>query len=205
MPRQNINYENTIMYKFVCNDLNITDTYVGHTTEFTKRKWGHKTCCNNENDINHNLKIYQTIRLNGGWDNWKMIEIEKYLCTDGNEATARERYWYEQLKANMNTLNPHRKQTEYYNDNKDIILEKNKQYRIINKITIAEQKKQYHSENKEVILEKMKQYRQDNWDKLSEKKKLTCICECGSTICVVVKTRHYKSIKHTTYINLLNS
>ena len=30
-----------------------------------------------------------------------MIEIEKFPCKDGNEARARERYWYEELKATL--------------------------------------------------------------------------------------------------------
>ena len=82
MPRTNINYANTIMYKFVCNDLNVTDVYVGNTTEFTKRKSSHKCNCNNENCKSHNLKVYQIIRANGGWLNWRMIEIKKYPCND---------------------------------------------------------------------------------------------------------------------------
>ena len=45
MPRKEINYLNTIIYKFVCNDLNIKDTYVGHTTDFIKRKATHKSHC----------------------------------------------------------------------------------------------------------------------------------------------------------------
>jgi hypothetical protein len=32
-----------------------------------------------------------------------MIEIEKYNCNDGNEARARERYWFEELQAKLNT------------------------------------------------------------------------------------------------------
>ena len=35
-----------------------------------------------------------------------MIEIEKYTCGDGNEARARERYWYEQLQAMLNMIRP---------------------------------------------------------------------------------------------------
>ena len=38
MPRKNCDYSRTVIYKIVCNDLNITDCYVGHTTEFTKEK-----------------------------------------------------------------------------------------------------------------------------------------------------------------------
>ena len=30
------------------------------------------------------------IRENGDWNNWSMIEIEKYPCNDDNEARARE-------------------------------------------------------------------------------------------------------------------
>jgi len=43
MPRKIINYTNTIIYKIVCNDLNITDLYVGSTTDFTNRKYNHKS------------------------------------------------------------------------------------------------------------------------------------------------------------------
>ena len=126
MPKKEINYEKTIMYKFVCNDIHITDVYIGHTTDFTKRKNSHKSRCNNETNSKYHLKIYQTIRENGGWDNWSMVEIEKYKCNDNNEATARERYWHEQLNANMNIQVPNRNKKEYDNDNRVIISEKAK-------------------------------------------------------------------------------
>jgi hypothetical protein len=32
------NYQNTVIYKIVCNDLSIKDLYVRHTTNFRKRK-----------------------------------------------------------------------------------------------------------------------------------------------------------------------
>ena len=66
----------------------------------------HKTYCYLETHKNYNFKLYQMIRDNGGWSNWSMIEIEKYPCTDSNEARARERYWYEILNANLNTVCP---------------------------------------------------------------------------------------------------
>ena len=106
MPKKIINYQNTIIYKLVCNDLNITDIYVGHTTNFIKRKQCHKHLCYNPNDNRYNLKVYQMIRENDGWDNWSMIEIEKYPCNDNNEACARERYYYELLNAELNTRCP---------------------------------------------------------------------------------------------------
>ena len=35
-----------------------------------------------------------------------MMEIEKYPCSDGNEARARERHWCETLKASLNDRTP---------------------------------------------------------------------------------------------------
>jgi hypothetical protein len=62
-----------------------------------------------------------------------MIEIEKYPCNDINEATARERYYYELLNAKLNTNYPGRNKTEYnkdyYQDNQDNF----KEYRENNK------------------------------------------------------------------------
>lgn len=79
MPRTNINYQNTIIYKIVCNDLDIKELYVGHTTDFRRRKTGHKCSCNKETDKRYDHKIYKIIRMNRGWDNWNMIEIENFL------------------------------------------------------------------------------------------------------------------------------
>ena len=97
MPKVFADYSNTIIYKLCCNDANIADIYIGHTTNFIQRKHNHKIVCNNPNSKNHNLVVYQRIRECNGWDNWSMIEIEKYSCNDLNEAFKRERYWLEEL------------------------------------------------------------------------------------------------------------
>jgi hypothetical protein len=106
MPLNAINYTNTIIYKIVCRNLDVVDLYVGHTTSFKDRKKSHKSTCNTEKNKNYNVKLYQTIRDNGGWENWDMIEIEKYSCNDLQEARARERYWYEILSPKLNTVLP---------------------------------------------------------------------------------------------------
>ena len=102
MPKTTIDYSKTVMYKIVCKDLNIQDVYVGHTTDFRIRKNRHKSGCLNEKGKHYNLNIYKIIRENGGWDNWEMIEIEKYPCNDSNEAGKREIYWYELNHASLN-------------------------------------------------------------------------------------------------------
>ena len=98
-------YTKTQIYKIVCKDSNITNFYIGSTTNWTKRKQNHKKCCNNENNKRYNLKIYQIIRSNGGFDNWNMILVEDYSCENRREAEKREQYWKDELKPDMNTNN----------------------------------------------------------------------------------------------------
>ena len=106
MPRKEIDYSKTVIYKIVCNDLNVKDVYVGHTTDFTKRKASHKYTTKYQSQKNHNLYLYKKIRENGNWQNWSMIEIEKFPCNDRNEACTRERHFYELLNANLNMVCP---------------------------------------------------------------------------------------------------
>lgn len=94
MPKDTIDYSNTIIYKISCKDKAITELHVGHTTNFIKRKYHHKLSCNNNKT---NCKIYDTIRANGGWNNWEMVEIAKYKCKDSFEAKMREQEHYDNL------------------------------------------------------------------------------------------------------------
>jgi len=201
MPKTPIDYSKTINYKLVCNDLSVKYVYVGHTTSFKERKYKHKSTCNNENSKKYNCKIYQTIRENGGWENWYMIEIEKYPCNDLNEATKRERYWYEELNADMNSNYPNRTQKEYQEQNKDKIREQQKEYQKQNKDKIREQQKEYYEDNKEKMLEYQKEYKINNKDKIREKEKEIINCECGSIITYNNFPRHIKSKKHQTYLS----
>ena len=83
MPKNEIDYSNTIIYSISCKDKTISDVYVGHTTNLIKRKCQHKVSYNN---LNNKLKIYETIRKNGGWDNWGMKEIAIYNCKNKDES-----------------------------------------------------------------------------------------------------------------------
>ena len=90
MPKTPMDYSNCCIYKIehIEND-NLV--YVGHTTNFNKRKAHHKSDCKNENGKSFNLKLYQMIRGNGSWDMFKMIEVEKYPCKDKREADKKRR------------------------------------------------------------------------------------------------------------------
>jgi hypothetical protein len=105
MPRTPTDYSTTpvIFYRFVCKDSEITFSYVGHTVCFRKRKAGHKQVLIKSDNARHNEKLYCKIRECGGWDNWRMIEIEKRICIDKREAERIEQEWMEKLQSNLNT------------------------------------------------------------------------------------------------------
>lgn len=195
MPRKAIDYSRCLMYKIVCNDLSITDIYVGHTTDFTKRKNQHKYECTNPSGNGYEYKVYECIRANGLWENWSMILIEYYPCKSSLEATQRERYWKEQLNATLNTQVPSRTDKEYYTENKDKISEYKKKHYNGNKDHYTEYKKQWYNHNKEKITENGKLYYEKNKDKLKQKS----VCECGGLYTCQSKQTHLRTHKHKHY------
>ena len=177
MPKITTDYSKTIMYKIVCNDLNVKECYVGHTINMTKRKYKHKSACNNENANAYNFKIYKIIRENGGWDNWTMLLVEEFPCKDNHEACKRERELYEELGAFMNTVRPYRTHEEHK--------EERHQY-----------KKQYNQEHKEDIKEYNKQYQEKNKEQIKEKNKEKIECEyCSKLLSKCSMSRHLKICK----------
>lgn len=106
MSESEIDYSNTIIYKITCKNPEITDKYVGHTIDFSKRKYAHMNNTNSERSPCYNLKLYKFIRDNGGWDNWKMDIVNFYNCTNLREAKAKEQEHYIELQATLNSIEP---------------------------------------------------------------------------------------------------
>ena len=135
-----MNYSTCVIYKIKCKDETIPDLYVGHTFNLKKRTMLHISSCNNPNCKGYNFKLYQVIRSNGGFDNWTVEVIEEYKnCSSLEDARKRERYWIEELKANLNSNNPLRTFEEkkeqlkqYYVNNSDKVKEQMKQWQINN-------------------------------------------------------------------------
>jgi hypothetical protein len=160
------------------------------------------------------------IRENGGFEMFRMIEVEKYPCNDKREADKRETEIMKELKANMNmiksyTTDEEKKQhsKEYRGKNKEQIYEKRieqmKEYREYNKLKIREQMKVYGKKYREIneqkIKEKMKEYSKKHYEinkeKINEKRKEKIICECGCEIVKIALKLHQNSKKD---IDLLN-
>jgi len=172
-----------IMYKIVPKNKELNYCYVGHTVNFNERKRAHVLNTSNINDKRHyHLKHYEAIRQNGGWDEWEMIELEKFIGKTKLEARIREQQLIEQYEANLNSLKAYitedeRKATKntitekYRENNKELLKEQTKKYKEEHKDIIAEQMKIYRAENKEKIYEKTKEYREKNKEKYQEWKK----------------------------------
>ena len=172
MPRKQINYENTCFYKIVCKDLTIKDLYVGHTTDFRKRKNRHKFSTITPHDNVYNSPVYQFIRNNGGWDNFDMILIERCQCIDGLDAKRKERELIERLGATLNKSIPSRVKSEYWQEygSKEEYKEKRKEY--------------------------MKTYRNSHHTELHT----SYNCICGGKYQSSSKAAHLKCSKHTNYL-----
>jgi len=107
MPRNPIDYSNTVIYKIVCKDPAITDCYVGMTTNLAKRKAAHrKNMIATHGYSNADCYVYHFIRENGGRDNWDFIVLEEASFQTKNAAHARERYWLEHEGASLNCIMP---------------------------------------------------------------------------------------------------
>ena len=106
MPKNDIDYSNTIIYKITCKEPTIKDVYVGHTTNFVQRKHAHKQSCTNIKSINYSCKLYEAIRNNGGWNNWNMEIVGFFNCKDHYEARKKEQEYFELLHATLNSIEP---------------------------------------------------------------------------------------------------
>ena len=177
-------------------DYNNENVYIGSCCNFTRRKCAHKTVCNNPSSVNHTYKLYQTIRENGGWDNWVMIKLHNFPCNEKYQLKLEERRVIDEYKSKLNTTIPTRTIKEWCEDNKEYINEKQKKYYEEHKEERNEYAKKYRENNKEKISEKKKKYYENNKEL---NKKITC--ECGAIVRKDYIAKHRKTKKHISFFN----
>ena len=120
MPKKLIN--DYIFYKIVCLDDSCELCYVGSTANWKERHRDHKSNCTNENSTKYNTKVYKTIRENGGWDNFKMIEIGTREQLTFRQAEQIEEEYRIQLKANLNTYKCYLTKQQKYAQKYEVII-----------------------------------------------------------------------------------
>jgi len=177
MPKTEIDYSSTIIYKITCKDPTIKDLYVGHTTNFVQRKYSHKQGCVNPNASNYKCKLYETIRTTGGWTNWTMEIINFFNCRDHYEARIKEQEYFVLLNATLNSIEPLPKPTEVIPKNtfiKEIATANIDKYscNICNYTTSKQSDYKKH-------LRTAKHIRNENDSRLSQKVANVYECTCG--------------------------
>jgi len=112
--------------------------YIGSTKDFHRRIILHKSNCYNTTRRQYNVKVYQYIRSNGGWDNFEMLEIGVVEYETEEELRVEEQKWIDDLGATLNDRKSyqsiqdrkyHKRQTsnKYYEKHKEKITKKNKE------------------------------------------------------------------------------
>jgi len=159
------------VYKLVCKDINVTECYVGSTTNTRIRKAHHKHTCNSVNGDRYNYRVYEYIRNNDGFENWELIVLETVQYDQRFELRSRERHHMEALGATLNTQTPNRNRAEWKQNN-------------------VEHNNQRH-----------KEYHVDNIEHIHQRANTKHNCECGGKYTNANKVRHEKTKKHQKHID----
>ena len=201
-----VDYSKTFIYKLCCRDFNVTDIYVGHSTDFKSRNKCHKSCCHNINSKKYNQYNYRIIRQNGGYDNWIMIKLYDYPCNNKREAEKEENKTMIELNAILNMVKSFRTEEEIkeqkkewhkknYENNKTELLEKAKGYYENNKTEVLEKLKVYYENNKTELNERRKVKYEKNKTEILEKQKIKVKCEfCNCEVTKPYLNKHQKTL-----------
>jgi hypothetical protein len=169
-----------IIYQIRPLDRTLGFTYIGSTICFEKRKSNHKEYCRNEKRKSHNTPLYKFIRENGGWDAFEMVPLEEYKCDTKLQARIREQDTLDKVENKLNSVRA-------YTDD----------------ATTKEQQHQHYLENRDVVLEKRKDYRNKNKTAINEQKKEKVECCCGAIVSKSHLGRHRYSIKHQMFVEAI--
>lgn len=154
--------------------------YIGSTTQpLHKRLYGHRKDYEQflKNKKN-NITSFYIVKFEDCY-----IELlEQFPCENNEQLRKREGELIRQHKDNVvNKRIETRTQKEYYNDNKDKIIDLSKQHYKDNQEAKLNYAKEYHLHNRETILQKHKE---------------NVLCECGSKLQHSDLARHLKTEKH---------
>lgn len=122
------------IYKIVCLS-NPALIYVGSTKNYYHRIHSHKYYANQDDK---NFYLYESIRENGGWENWECCVIENFESDNRHDATLREGFYIDTLNACLNMVKIHH--TEELK--KKAMLKACKKYQEKNKVVIQQKRKE---------------------------------------------------------------
>ena len=128
--------------------------------------------------------------------NWKVEIIGESKFKNLEEAIEQQHKYAEEFGATLNALEQENKPThdkqrakQYYAENRDTILEKQKEH-----------KRQHYAENKEKYHQKYLNYKESHQEQIKERGNKLCLCECGKEYKQWNKSSHQKTIYHQKWL-----
>ena len=99
------------VYKLCCDG--VEDFYIGSSFDMKWRKYDHKSNCNNSKSKAYNLKVYQYIRANGGYENWKFEILVEKEFENKRDLEIKEQECIKLLKPLLNSKSAYQTEEEY--------------------------------------------------------------------------------------------
>ena len=193
MENQN-KYHNAKIYKIT--DIGYNKCYIGSTCEelsmrMARHRAHFKLFSSSKGKYTRACDIFNEY----GIENCKIELIEYYKCNTLQELRRKE---VEHIK-NTECVNKRvegRTDKEYYEENKNKILERLREYYENNQNKILERTREYNKANKE----KQHEYYEINKEKIKERGTKKCFCECGKEYSAWGKSSHQKAIFHQNWL-----
>jgi hypothetical protein len=102
----------------------------------------------------------------------------------------------------MNKLQEDKKiySANYYQENKEKLIEQAKEYNKEHKEDIKIYNTNYYQENKEKLIERAKEIYIENVENIKKRKNKKFECECGGSYTKTNSTKHQRTKKHQDYM-----
>jgi len=192
--------ENAKIYKLV-NDID-NKVYIGSSTYayLASRMNIHRQMCKDVSG-RRNTILYNYMR-EIGVEHFKIEILEKVICENKQQLREREQHWIDELKPELNMVRAIPADKEYYKERRDKENEREtkKKYYEEHREEIIMKQKQYNKENKEKIAERKKAYREKHLDEIKAKRMIKTKCECGSECCKQGVLRHLNTKQHLDFM-----
>ena len=185
-------------------DLN-KGVYIGSTFNIKQRKNAHRNCSRNIKSKRYNYKLYDWIRVSGGWSFMKMDIVVKVIVDTRKELVKIERNYMDLNKGFLlNTVIPFRSKKEYNEDNKKHLEMKQVINKIKHRTNILKRRAISYKKNRTRDLKYANDYYKKNRDSIIKKRNTKFFCMCGQEISVYNRKRHFFNKSHQKNMVVIN-
>lgn len=182
-------YENSKIYKIICNETN--RQYIGSTINTLQHRLKDhilsKKSKEKNNSKQYNCASHQIL------DNCRIELIEEYKCKNLDELRIREQYHIENNDC-INSIRAKGIGKARYDEN----------YRKNNRDKIMKNKREYYKNNRDKVNKYKREYYKKNRDKCLARLSKKVECECGAIHRHDGTAKHKRSQRHVAFINSIS-